>query len=289
MTIRSGGYYYMNFKFTKWHGCGNDFVIINGLEENIETIQPQAAAICNRNFGIGADGVITVCPSENADFCMRIFNSDGSEAEMCGNGIRCFARYVYEAKLTTKSEMTIETKAGIMKPKIIASGDDVLVTVNMGNPVLQSDKVPVAGFADKTIISEEIIVDNENFHITCVSMGNPHCIIFVDDINAVDINKWGPVLEKHQIFPNKTNVEFVQVLNRSKLRMRVWERGAAITLACGTGACATLVAGVLNNLCDRQASLQLDGGLLSIEWNESDNNVYMTGPATKVFEGKYSG
>ncbi len=279
----------MQFKFSKWHGCGNDFVFVNGFNENVDGIPASATAICDRKFGVGADGVILILPSEKCDFRMQIFNSDGSEAEMCGNGIRCFARYAYENKLTDKLTFTVETKAGIITPQIIIEDNKTnSVCVNMGQPVLESEKIPVQGFGNRRIISEAITVDGSKFDITCVSMGNPHCVIFVSDINKTDINKWGPILEKYKIFPNKTNVEFVQVINRKHLRMRVWERGAGITLACGTGACATLTAAVLNNLSERKAKLELDGGDLSIEWNASDNNIYMTGPATKVFEGIYS-
>lgn len=279
----------MQFKFSKWHGCGNDFVFVNGFNENVDGISASAIAICDRKFGVGADGVILILPSEKCDFRMQIFNSDGSEAEMCGNGIRCFARYAYENKLTDKLSFTVETKAGIITPQIIIDDNKTnSVCVNMGQPVLEGEKIPVQGFGNSHIVSEAITVDGSKFDITCVSMGNPHCVIFVSDINKIDIKKWGPILEKYKIFPNKTNVEFVQVINRKHLRMRVWERGAGITLACGTGACATLTAAVLNNLSERKAKLELDGGDLSIEWNASDNNIYMTGPATKVFEGIYS-
>ena len=279
----------MQFKFSKWHGCGNDFVFVNGFNENVDGISASATAICDRKFGVGADGVILILPSEKCDFRMQIFNSDGSEAEMCGNGIRCFARYAYENKLTDKLSFTVETKAGIITPQIIIDDNKTKsVCVNMGQPVLEGEKIPVQGFGNSHIVSEAITVDGSKFDITCVSMGNPHCVIFVSDINKIDIKKWGPILEKYKIFPNKTNVEFVQVINRKHLRMRVWERGAGITLACGTGACATLTAAVLNNLSERKAKLELDGGDLSIEWNASDNNIYMTGPATKVFEGIYS-
>lgn len=279
----------MQFKFSKWHGCGNDFVFVNGFNENVDGISASATAICDRKFGVGADGVILILPSEKCDFRMQIFNSDGSEAEMCGNGIRCFARYAYENKLTDKLSFTVETKAGIITPQIIIDDNKTKsVCVNMGQPVLEGEKIPVQGFGNSHIVSEAITVDGSKFDITCVSMGNPHCVIFVSDINKIDIKKWGPILENYKIFPNKTNVEFVQVINRKHLRMRVWERGAGITLACGTGACATLTAAVLNNLSERKAKLELDGGDLSIEWNASDNNIYMTGPATKVFEGIYS-
>ncbi|MDQ0203803.1 diaminopimelate epimerase [Pectinatus haikarae] len=276
----------MQLKFSKWHGCGNDFVLVNGFNENINDIQEHSAAICDRHFGVGADGVILTLPSKTCDFRMQIFNSDGTEAEMCGNGIRCFALDAYKSGLTDKLSFTVETKAGIMRPRLTAD-NKASVCVNMGEPVLAGEQIPVKGCGSEHIINKQITVDDNQFYITCVSMGNPHCVIFVDDIKKIDINKWGPVLEKYEIFPNKTNVEFVQVINRTHLRMRVWERGAAITLACGTGACASLVASVLNDLCDRKARLELDGGDLAIAWDETDNNVYMTGPAKKVFEGIY--
>ncbi|TCS80921.1 diaminopimelate epimerase [Pectinatus cerevisiiphilus] len=277
----------MQLKFSKWQGCGNDFVLVNGFTENISNIQEQAIKICDRNYGIGADGVILILPSSTCDFRMQIFNSDGTEAEMCGNGIRCFARYVLEAGLSDKHSFTVETKAGTIIPQLITNDNETMVCVDMGTPVLKGEQIPVTGYGNNRVINEPLTVEDHRFNITCVSMGNPHCVIFVDDIKKIDINKWGPILEKYKIFPNKTNVEFIQVINRTHLRMRVWERGAAITLACGTGACASLVAAILNNLCDRKARLELDGGNLSIAWNENDNKVYMTGPAKKVFEGIY--
>ncbi|WP_182188438.1 diaminopimelate epimerase [Pectinatus frisingensis] len=278
----------MQFKFSKWHGCGNDFVLVNGFTEDWQTIRSAAITICDRNFGIGADGVIFILPSDKCDFCMRIFNSDGSEAEMCGNGIRCFARYVYETGLTNKEEFTVETKAGTIKPRlVIDEKNENSVCVNMGQPVLEGEKIPVHGFDGSAVIAQPLKIQDHQFKMTCVSMGNPHCVIFVNDMSAINISKWGPILEKYKIFPNKTNVEFVQVIDRSHMRMRVWERGAAITLACGTGACASLTAAVLNDLTDRKAAIKLDGGLLSIEWNKDDNNIYMTGPTKKVFEGIY--
>ncbi|WP_196591808.1 diaminopimelate epimerase [Pectinatus frisingensis] len=278
----------MQFKFSKWHGCGNDFVLVNGFTEDWQTIRSAAIAICDRNFGIGADGVIFILPSDKCDFCMRIFNSDGSEAEMCGNGIRCFARYVYETGLTNKEEFTVETKAGTIKPRlVIDEKNENSVCVNMGQPVLEGEKIPVHGFDGFAVIAQPLKIQDHQFKMTCVSMGNPHCVIFVNDMSSINISKWGPILEKYKIFPNKTNVEFVQVIDRSHMRMRVWERGAAITLACGTGACASLTAAVLNDLTDRKAAIKLDGGLLSIEWNKDDNNIYMTGPTKKVFEGIY--
>ncbi|MDD4600244.1 Diaminopimelate epimerase [bioreactor metagenome] len=277
----------MQFNFSKWHGLGNDFVIVNGFTEKIEDYQSTAIKVCNRHFGIGADGLVLVLPSENADFRMRIFNSDGSEAEMCGNVTRCVARYVYESGLTEKTKMTIETQAGLIRPELIFNNGVLqTVRVDMGEPRLNPEDIPVTSNSNQPIINTPLVVGNQKFNITCVSMGNPHCIIFVDDINAVNLSETGPLIEKNPIFPRKTNVEFVQILNRETLMMRVWERGAGVTLACGTGACATLVAAALNNRTDKAATLKLDGGDLHIEWG-SDNHIYMSGPATEVFQGCY--
>lgn len=277
----------MQFKFTKWHGLGNDFIIINGFTEKIDDFSAAAEKVCDRHLGIGADGLVIVLPSETADFEMRIFNSDGSEAEMCGNVVRCVAKYVYENGMTAKSKINIQTKAGIIIPElIIENGKIKTIKVDMGEPRLRRSEIPMEGNNNEQAINYPLEVSNNVYNITCVSMGNPHCVIFVEDINAVDLNVIGPLIEKHEIFPRKTNVEFAQVLNNQVVRMRVWERGAGVTMACGTGACATLVASVLNNKTHRQATIELDGGNLIIEWKE-DNHVYMSGPATEVFRGEY--
>jgi len=277
----------MKFSFSKWHGLGNDFVIVNGFQEKIENFPAMAIEVCDRHTGIGADGLVVVLPSSIADFEMRIFNSDGSEAEMCGNVTRCMARYVYENGLTDKTKITLATKAGIIIPELIFI-DDVLSTVkvDMGEPHLTRSEIPMNGNGVEKVIGEVVVTPEGEYPITCVSMGNPHCVIFVDDITKTDIGAIGPVVEKHNLFPRKTNVEFVQVLSKQKVRMRVWERGAGITMACGTGACATLVAGVLNHKLDRQAVVELDGGELIIEWG-LDNHIYMSGPAVEVFRGEY--
>ncbi|WP_378952102.1 diaminopimelate epimerase [Pelosinus sp. sgz500959] len=277
----------MKFSFSKWHGLGNDFVIVNALVDQFEHYPDLAIKICDRHFGVGADGLVFLLPSEKADFQMRIFNSDGSEAEMCGNATRCMARYVYESGLTDKRKITLETKAGIIKPELIFI-EDVLSTirVDMGEPHLKTSEIPMISSANDQVVHELLVVEEAEYHITCVSMGNPHCIIFVDQIDDVDLSIIGPTIETHPAFPRKTNVEFVQVLTPQKIRMRVWERGAGITMACGTGACATLVAAVLNGKVDRQAIIELDGGELLIEWG-LDNHVYMSGPATQVFRGEY--
>ena len=277
----------MKFSFSKWHGLGNDFVIVNGLTEKIDNYQQMAIEVCDRHFGVGADGLVVLLPSDIADFQMRIFNSDGSEAEMCGNVTRCMARFVYDSGLTTKTKITLETKAGIIKPELLFI-DGVLDTirVDMGQPRLKRCEIPMKGNESEKVINELLVVKQADYHITCVSMGNPHCILFVEDLENTNLSVIGPMIETHDTFPKKINVEFVQVMSKQKLRMRVWERGAGITMACGTGACATLVAAVLNGVADRLAIVELDGGELLIEWG-LDNHIYMSGPATEVFRGEY--
>lgn len=272
-------------EFVKMHGLGNDFIIINTLKEkNSLDYFALAPSLCDRNFGIGADGILLILPSKTADVRMQIINSDGTEAEMCGNGIRCFAKYLYEEGIISKTTMSVETLAGVMIPEIILeNGMVVSVCVDMGEPRLDRSDIPMIG-SPGPVISEKLNVLDEEFVITTVNMGNPHCVIFVPDLKEIDIKKWGPVLENHQAFPLKTNVEFVQVINPGEAIMRVWERGAGITLACGTGACATLTAGNLNNLLERKAIIKLPGGELIIEWAKN-NHLYMTGPATEVFRG----
>ncbi|SFL87118.1 diaminopimelate epimerase [Pelosinus propionicus] len=277
----------MKFNFSKWHGLGNDFVIVNGFEETISNYNEMAIQVCDRYFGIGADGLVVILPSAVADFQMRIFNSDGSEAEMCGNVTRCIARYVFEYGLTNKKKITLETKAGLIKPELIFI-DGVLSTirVDMGEPRLKRGELPMVGNEDEQVVNEVLEIDGTEYRITGVSMGNPHCILFVDDIAGINLSDIGAKIETNAVFPKKTNVEFVQVLNKQNLRMRVWERGAGVTMACGTGACATLVAAVLNGKTDRQATVELDGGQLLIEWG-LDNHIYMSGPAVEVFRGTY--
>ena len=274
-------------KSTKWQGTGNDFVIVNGFEETITDYAAKAIEVCDRHYGIGADGLIMVLPSSIADFQMRILNSDGSEPEMCGNGIRCFARYVYENGLANKTELSVETLAGIIRPELILENDRVVsVCVDMGEPRLQREEIPVTGNSKETVINELLTVGDSTCRITCVSMGNPHCVIFTEEVDSLDLPASGKPIEEHPLFPRKTNVEFVQVMDRRNLRMRVWERGAGVTLACGTGTCASVVAAVLNNKTDRKVKVRLDGGELFVEWRE-DNHVAMTGPAVEVFRGEY--
>lgn len=278
-------------QFSKWHGQGNDFVIVNGFQEKLNDYRQAAIAVCDRHFGIGADGLVILLPAAtaDADFKIRIFNSDGSEAEMCGNATRCIARYVYENGLSEKTSLTLETLAGYIKPEIVfEAGQIKTICVDMGVPRLQRNEIPMAGPDDLQAVNIPLEAAGRTYGITCVSMGNPHCIIFEDDITAVDLSAIGPVIETHSIFPRKTNVEFVQVLSSDKVRMRVWERGAGITLACGTGASATLVASVLNGKTDRAITVELDGGDLFVEWRD-DNHIYMSGPAIEVFRGSYLG
>lgn len=278
----------MKFEFSKWQGTGNDFVMADCLKNPAYVATVDCAKeICDRHYGIGADGILLVLPSDKADIRMRIINADGSEAEMCGNGIRCFARYVYEMGYVKSDEFTVETGAGILVPKIIKENNAIsMIQVDMGEPILEGDKIPVAGYGMNRVVNEDIQVEGQNFKMTCVSMGNPHCVVFVEDAENFPIFEIGHSFEIHEKFPHKTNTEFVQVLDRQHLRMRVWERGAAVTLACGTGSCATLTAAVLNDLADRRAEIQLDGGKLVVEWAK-DNHLYMTGPALEVYTGTY--
>ena len=275
------------FEFVKVQGTGNDFIIVNDLQNEFGGVDLSALAarVCNRNFGIGADGLILVQPSNTADYRMKIINPDGSEAEMCGNGIRCFAKYLFNREMAGEL-MTVETLAGIRTIDVtIENNRAVGFTVNMGQPHLNAEDIPITGCHGK-VISHPLDVDGTQFDVTCVSMGNPHCIIFTDSVDAVPLEQVGPKIETHPSFPRKTNVEFVQILNRDEVKLRVWERGAGITLACGTGACATVVAGVLNGKLNRQATVHLPGGDLKIEWSETDE-IYMTGPAEEVFTGRF--
>ena len=272
--------------FTKWQGCGNDFVLLDCLQEDIQDYAALARKVCDRHYGVGADGILVVLPSDKADFRMRIFNTDGSEAEMCGNGIRCFARYLYDFGLTKKASFTVETGAGILVPEIVlADGQVKGVKVDMGEPHLLGEEIPVVGFDGQKVINQVMTVEEQEYHFTAVSMGNPHCVIFVDDAEHFPIYELGHKFETHELFPRKTNTEFVEVKDRKHVRMRVWERGAAVTLACGTGSCATVVAGILNDKLDREAEVELDGGKLLIHWAD-DNHVFMTGPAELVFSGE---
>ncbi|WP_418790506.1 diaminopimelate epimerase [Phosphitispora sp. TUW77] len=274
-------------KFTKMQGLGNDFILVDSIKDDIsEDLGELSRKVCDRHFGIGGDGLVLILPSREADIRMRIFNPDGSEPEMCGNAIRCFARYVYEHNIVRKKVLTVETLAGLIVPELILESEKaVSVRVDMGKPRLERGLIPMEGPEGK-VVNETVAVDKEKYRVTCVSMGNPHCIIFVDDVNNVSLAQVGPSLESHPVFPKKTNVEFVQVINNQEVNMRVWERGAGETLACGTGACATGVACVLNGLTDKKIMVHLAGGDLVIEWADN-GHVYMTGPAEYVFTGEY--
>lgn len=268
------------------HGLGNDYIYVNCLEKEMKNPSEIAKYVSDRHFGVGSDGLVLIMPSKTADFRMRMFNSDGSEAEMCGNAIRCVGKYVYDNGLTDKKKISIETLAGLkILDMTVENGKVVLVRVDMGEPILKPADIPVASEKER-FISEPVEIDGQIYKVTCVSMGNPHAVAYVDDVTAFPLEAVGPKMEKHSLYPRKINSEFVQVLDRRTLKMRVWERGAGETMACGTGACAVLVATVLNGLCERKAEVKLLGGDLTIEWNEKDNRVYMTGPATKVFEGE---
>ena len=273
-------------KFTKMHGCGNDYVYVNLFEEQIENPAKVSIAVSDRHFGIGSDGLITIGASEIADFRMRIYNADGSEAEMCGNGIRCVAKYVYDHKLTDKTEITVETGAGVKTLQLTVEDDKVtLVRVDMGEPILTPDEIPVVADGDR-VVDEPIVVDDKEWRMTCVSMGNPHAVVFVDDVAHFELEKYGPLFENHVRFPKRTNTEFVQIISRNEAIMRVWERGSAETWACGTGTCATVMACILNGLTDNDVLVHLRGGDLRIVYDEKSNHVFMTGPATEVFEGE---
>ncbi|MFW6149344.1 MAG: diaminopimelate epimerase [Atribacterota bacterium] len=282
----------METKFVKMHGIGNDFIIMDFYSGQIPdrvNFNQLAKKLCQHHFGIGADGLILVLPSDKFDLRMRIFNFDGSEPQMCGNGIRCFAKYAYENKLINQKKFSVETLAGEIVPELIFSQENrnIIegVKVDMGKPHLTRKEIPMSGNPDQPAINENLILNNnKNFKITCVSMGNPHCVIFVDDVDAFPVTKIGPVIEKHHLFPEKTNVEFVQPINDREINFRVWERGVGETMACGTGASAVVVAGVLNKRLKKDAIVHLKGGDLRIQW-DNDEHVYMTGPAENVFRG----
>lgn len=271
--------------FTKLHGIGNDYIYINAIKHSVKNPKKLAIAMSNRNFGVGSDGLILILPSDKADFTMRMFNADGSEAEMCGNGIRGFAKYVYDHNLTKKTTIAIETLAGIKQVRCtLKNGKVHTVTVDMGEPILLRDKIPMIGNPG-TVIEEDLHVDGVKFSITAVSMGNPHVVIYVEDVKNFPVEKYGPMIENHELFPKRTNVEFVQIVTGKEVIQRTWERGSGETLACGTGASAVTVAGVLTEKTDRRLKVHLKGGDLAIEWNNKDNHVYLAGPAEEVFEG----
>lgn len=272
-------------KFTKMQGLGNDYVYVNCFEEKIENPPAVARYVSDRHFGIGSDGLIMINPSEVADFEMEMYNADGSRGEMCGNGIRCVAKYVYDYGLTDKTQISVETLGGIKYLDLtVEDGKVVLVKVDMGKPELKSDLIPIISENEK-VIDEPIEVDRQVYHMTGVSMGNPHTVIYVDDVKNLDLEKIGPKFENHERFPKRINTEFVHCIDRNTVEMRVWERGSGETLACGTGACAVAVASILNNLTDTRVTVKLLGGDLQIEWDQKKNHVFMTGPAKVVFDG----
>ncbi|MDK2928745.1 MAG: diaminopimelate epimerase [Methanococcus sp.] len=273
-------------KFTKMHGLGNDYIYVDAISQKIENPNEISKFVSDRHFGIGSDGLVLILPSDKADFKMRMFNSDGSEAEMCGNAIRCVGKFVYDKKMTDKSTITIETLAGIKVLEMtIENSKVVLVKVDMGEPILKAEEIPVLS-EKHPVIDEEITAKDYCYKFTCVSMGNPHAITYIENVDEFPLEKIGPLFEIHEKFPRKTNVEFVELIDKNTVKMRVWERGAGETLACGTGACAVLTASVLKGYVGRKATVKLLGGDLTIEWNEFDNHIYMTGPATTVFEGE---
>ena len=274
-------------KFTKMHGAGNDYIYIDGTKEHMTDAGKWAKRLSDRHFGIGSDGVVLILPSDTCDFRMKMYNSDGSEAEMCGNASRCIGKYVYDKKLTNKKTIILETKAGVKTLELIVKNDEVsAVKVDMGEPCFESHRIPVA--IEKSIVKDyPIEIEGNTYSVTALSMGNPHAVIFIDeDLANYPVHKIGPLLEKHPIFPQKANIEFARVITPDQIQMRVWERGAGETLACGTGACATLVAAALAGRSNNIATLQLLGGTLQIEWNKKSNHVYMTGPAVTVYEGE---
>ena len=272
-------------KFTKMHGLGNDYVYVNCFEEKIDNPPAVARFVSDRHFGIGSDGLIMINPSKTADFEMEMYNADGSRGEMCGNGIRCVAKYVYDYGLTDKTQISVETLGGIKYLDLtVEDGKVSQVKVDMGKPELEADLIPIISEREQ-VIDEPIEVDEKEYHMTGVSMGNPHAVIYVDDVKGLDLEKIGPKFENHERFPKRINTEFVHCIDRQTVEMRVWERGSGETLACGTGACAVAVSSILNNLTDTRVTVKLLGGDLQIEWDREKDRVFMTGPATVVFDG----
>lgn len=273
-------------KFTKMHGCGNDYVYVNCFEETVENPADVARFVSDRHYGIGSDGLILICPSEIADFRMAMYNLDGSEGKMCGNGVRCIAKYVYDHHLTDKTQISLETLGGIKYLDLnIKDGKVETVKVDMGEPILNPEDIPV-NISKDVVIDEPVEVDGRIWNMTCISMGNPHAVVFVDDTKSLNLEKMGPSFEKHAIFPEQVNTEFVHVIDRHTVDMRVWERGSGETFACGTGACATAFACILNGKTEDTVLVHLVGGDLLIEYDRETNHIFMTGPATEVFSGE---
>ncbi len=274
-------------KFTKMQGCGNDYVYVNGFVYEIDEPGEFSKRVSDRHFGVGSDGLILINPSNEADFKMNIYNADGSEAKMCGNGIRCVGKYVYDKEMTNKKIVTVETLSGIKTLYLSVNDEDKVesVRVNVGKPTLTPSEIPVESDKEQ-VLDEAIKVGGKKFKMTCVSMGNPHCIVFVDDVDDLDIEKYGPEFENNELFPDRINTEFVQVVDKNHIKMRVWERGSGETMACGTGASASVVASYLNEFTDNEVYVELLGGTLYIEYDLSEDSVYMTGPAEISFEGE---
>ncbi len=283
-------------KFTKMQGCGNDYVYVNGFEEQIakEDKPDLARRISDRHFGVGSDGLIFINPSDIADFEMEMYNGDGSRAEMCGNGIRCVGKYVYDHGMTKGKEFTVESFGAVKHLTVVEEeeGRAKTLRVDMGSPILEAEKVPVSPkyfFVDpaESVVDAPIEVDGNDYHVTCVSMGNPHAVVFIEDTDSLPIESIGPKFENHEAFPNRINTEFVQVIDKGYVKMRVWERGSGETLACGTGCCATAVACILNGKTENKVTVEVLGGKIEIEWDREKNVIYMTGPGVNVFEGDY--
>lgn len=273
--------------FTKMQGLGNDYVYVNCFQEKVENPSELSIKVSDRHFGIGADGLILIKPSDVADFEMEMYNADGSQGAMCGNGIRCVAKYVYDYGLTDKTSITVNTKSGIKYLDLtIENGKAVQIRVNMGAPILEAPRIPAISSKER-VINEPVFVDGKEYHITAVSMGNPHAVTYIDDVKGLEIEKIGPKFENHEMFPDRVNTEFVKVLDSHTVEMRVWERGSGETLACGTGACAVAVASILNGLTEEEVTVKLLGGDLRIRWDRKENLVYMTGPAEVVFDGEF--
>lgn len=273
-------------KFTKMHGCGNDYIYVNCMDEPLKNPEKVAVYVSDRHFGIGSDGLILICPSKKADFRMAMYNADGSEGKMCGNGVRCIAKYVYDYGLTKKETISIETKSGIKYLDVsVDQGKVISAKVNMGTPILNPEQIPVK-LDGESCINHPLTVGEKEYYITCVSMGNPHSVIFVEDTKNLPLEQIGPLFEHHPVFPDRVNTEFVQVINRHEVNMRVWERGSGETLACGTGACATVVACVLNKKTEPEITVHLRGGDLQLFYDEKNSTVWMTGPAAVICDGE---
>lgn len=274
-------------KFTKMQGAGNDYIYVNCFTETVKNPEEIAVRVSDRHFGVGADGLVLICPSDKADFFMDIYNADGSRAKMCGNATRCVAKYVYDNKMTDKTEIALETLSGIKRIKItVQDGKAVAARVNMGAPILTPREIPTK-FDGETAVSQNLTIDDTAYAVTCVSMGNPHCVLYTDDVHALDLPRIGPKFENHEMFPDRINTEFVHIVSETEFDMRVWERGSGETLACGTGACAATVASILNGYCKRDTEIKVNllGGTLYINWT-ADGDVYMTGPAETVCTGE---